>query len=662
MRTHAAGIFATVALVVAVPVTADSQGQEMNTSPAPAADALVRQGLDLVNHDKFDEAVAVFRNAIALAPNYLKAHQEYVRTRAYFQEAYNDVRIEYEALITKEPSNPVYPMAFELGTMGASSRRASRARYETVVALAPEWSWGHYAKAQLLLLDSAPEAAAAQLVKATEKDPTAANAYRRLISLLSGQLKRLDDAIATAERMAAQPDLRAEALATLWRLRVGRAQGSGTADAATAALKNELDHLFASSRDIDLLASVRSAYQNQLKDATAAQAVEKKLLQLDPAWHQWRGFTNRFGPANLSGVGRDALIAGRQMDLFLKVRAADDATIPAAEQIKRLEQVLALKPGPAMRRFACETLFKIAEKAQDVASLVKCGRELQAVDPGDTGVPARMALVLAEREASRGQALEYARMADEATTDFRPMRPTATEDPERFKDSLPDASQRNIHRRQRALALEAHGWALFHSGRHGDAEIKLRQAVEAGRSERNLAHLAEVLRKLGRVAEADAVAAESDREYAASITSRLINQPTRDFQLSALDGRKVKLSDLKGKVVLLNFWATTCGPCIAEMPHLVKLYERYRDRGVEILAISTDAEAERHAVRPFAAKFRVTFPVLYDDKTEDAYEVDGIPTTVFIDRQGQVRYRSIGFGDETMRATEVVLKELLKQP
>jgi peroxiredoxin len=350
------------------------------------------------------------------------------------------------------------------------------------------------------------------------------------------------------------------------------------------------------------------------------------------------------------------------MDIYLKVRAANDATLPAAEQIKRLEQILTLKPGPAMRRVTCEALFKSAEKAKDIASLLKCGRELQAVDPGDAALPARMALVLTEQEASRGQALEYARMADEATTEFRPMRPTAREDPELFKDWLPESSQRSIHRRQRALALEAHGWALFQASRHSEAEIKLRQAVEAGRNERNLAHLAEVLRKLGRSAEADAVADESEREYAAAITSGLINQPASDFQLAAVDGRKIRLSDLKGQVVLLNFWATTCGPCITEMPHLVKLYEQYRDRGGEILAISTDAETERHAVRPFAAKFGVTFPVLFAEGTDNAYGVNGIPTTVFIDRQGNVRYRSVGFGDETMRLTDVVLKELLKQP
>src|SRR5687768_16345585 len=101
MRHRTADVALNAALLVHLPVMAAAQGQERNTPAPPAAQALVRQGLDLVNHDKFEEAVAVFKKAIAAAPAYLTAHQEYIRTRAYFQEAYNDVRIEYEALIAK---------------------------------------------------------------------------------------------------------------------------------------------------------------------------------------------------------------------------------------------------------------------------------------------------------------------------------------------------------------------------------------------------------------------------------------------------------------------------------------------------------------------------------------------------------------------------------
>jgi len=657
MKNIITTIFPIVTLMLVGQAYAATQGQELNAPAPAAAQALVKQGRDLVYHDKFDEAVATFKKAIAAAPRYLRAHAEYIRTRAYFEEAYNEVRVEYEALMAKEPGNPIYPMALELGTRGATSNRVSRARYEKVASLAPEWGWGRYAKAQLLM-SKEPEAAAAELVKAIEKDPAAEEAYGRLISLQEGQLKKLDEAIATAEKMAAQPELRGAGLTALWRLRLGKAQGS---EEAKAKLKAELDKLASSSRDVDILAAVRSAYQSHLEDKTAAEAMEKKILQLDPAWYQWRGITNRFGTANLSGVSRDALLAGRQMELFLKVRGIDDAQITPKEQMAKLEQVLALKPGRVMKRYTYETLFETAEKEKDAAAVVKYGEELRAVDPTDIAVPARIAMVLAEQEKSLNQALRYARIADGATTEFRPMQPSAMDDPERFKDWFPENKQREIYRSQRALALEAHGWVLCRMGKHHEAEAKIRQAVEFGRSERNLSHLAEVLRKLGRTEEAAKAALEAETEYAAPIKRKFTNEPAKDFQLDALDGRKIKLSDLKGKVVILNFWSTSCGPCIEEMPHLVKLYEKFRDRGVEILAISTDAEIYRHRVPPFAKKYGLNYPVLYDDGVEKAYRVIGLPTTFFIDKQGNVRYCSEGFfGTETMRLTEVVLNELLK--
>ncbi len=291
MKSTITALFLIATSMVVGYAYAAAQGQELNAPAPAAAQALVKQGVESVCHDKFDEAVVTFKKAIAIAPRYLKAHAEYIRTRAYFQEAYNEVRVEYEALMAKEPNNPVYPMALALGAGAATSNRVNRARYEKVAALAPEWSWGHYAKAQLLM-SKEPEAAAAELRQTIEQEPGAAEAYSRLISLQGGPLKKLDAAIATAEKMAAQPELRAEGLTTLWRLRMGQAQRS---DEAKAKLKAELDQLASSAGEIAILAAVREAYEYQVRDAAAAQAVEKKILQLDPAWYQWRGFINSFG-------------------------------------------------------------------------------------------------------------------------------------------------------------------------------------------------------------------------------------------------------------------------------------------------------------------------------------------------------------------------------
>jgi cytochrome c-type biogenesis protein len=126
--------------------------------------------------------------------------------------------------------------------------------------------------------------------------------------------------------------------------------------------------------------------------------------------------------------------------------------------------------------------------------------------------------------------------------------------------------------------------------------------------------------------------------------------PIRDFELEALDGSTIKLSDQKGKIVLLNLWATWCPPCRAEMPYLQEVYDEYKDGDVIILAVnSTDTElrggsdsqkAEKQ-VREFMEDNGYTFPVLLDRDNEvwNTYQYRGaVPVTYIIDKEGIIRY------------------------
>ncbi len=109
-----------------------------------------------------------------------------------------------------------------------------------------------------------------------------------------------------------------------------------------------------------------------------------------------------------------------------------------------------------------------------------------------------------------------------------------------------------------------------------------------------------------------------------------------DFLLPTLKG-EVRLSDLRGKALLVNFWATWCGPCRKEMPQLVAAYERYRQEGLEIVAVNLQEPEDR--VRRFMEEFGARFTVALD-KTGAVvreYQLLGIPTTFFIDRQGVIR-------------------------
>jgi thiol-disulfide isomerase/thioredoxin len=127
----------------------------------------------------------------------------------------------------------------------------------------------------------------------------------------------------------------------------------------------------------------------------------------------------------------------------------------------------------------------------------------------------------------------------------------------------------------------------------------------------------------------------------------------RDFSLRDLDGSSVTLSDLRGKVVLINFWASWCGPCLIEIPHLVAFHAEHRDQGVEILAVNV--LEDRQQVAAFAEKHGMTFPVLLDTRgsvTADYY-VRAIPVSVFVDAEGVIGRVHIGLLTEATLAEYV---------
>ena len=124
-----------------------------------------------------------------------------------------------------------------------------------------------------------------------------------------------------------------------------------------------------------------------------------------------------------------------------------------------------------------------------------------------------------------------------------------------------------------------------------------------------------------------------------------------DFQLRNLDNQPVKLSDYRGKVVLLDFWATWCGPCKVAMPHLQKLYTELEDQGFVVLSISIDEARTASKVKPYIKSKRYTFPVVLDRETTaiTLYNPQKIlPYAVLIDREGQIVWRHSGYvpGDE----------------
>ena len=121
-----------------------------------------------------------------------------------------------------------------------------------------------------------------------------------------------------------------------------------------------------------------------------------------------------------------------------------------------------------------------------------------------------------------------------------------------------------------------------------------------------------------------------------------IGNPAPDFQLASPGGKTLSLSGLRGKSVVVNFWATWCPPCRAEMPELEALYQKYKDEGVVMVAVNLREDPKR--VKRYADALGLTFPIVLDSlgETFQAYGVLALPTTVFVDSNGVVREINVG--------------------
>ena len=138
-------------------------------------------------------------------------------------------------------------------------------------------------------------------------------------------------------------------------------------------------------------------------------------------------------------------------------------------------------------------------------------------------------------------------------------------------------------------------------------------------------------------------------------------QQAKDFSVAALEGGKLRLADLRGKVVFLNLWATWCPPCKEEMPAMERLWQRYKDQGLVVIALSMDASGAK-VVKPFIEEAKYTYRVGLDPKMEIAqlYGARSVPSTFIIDRSGALRAIALGPREWDGRASFAYFDALLK--
>jgi peroxiredoxin len=128
-----------------------------------------------------------------------------------------------------------------------------------------------------------------------------------------------------------------------------------------------------------------------------------------------------------------------------------------------------------------------------------------------------------------------------------------------------------------------------------------------------------------------------------ALVGNVVGRQAPDFDLASLDGKRVKLSDYKGKAVLLNFWATWCSPCKQEMPWFVDLQKKYGSEGLVVVGVAMD-DSEASKIAAFAGEMGVNYPVLLgtDKVSEDYGDVQYLPTSFYIDRDGKFVGKGVG--------------------
>ena len=624
------------------------------TVPDPETARRLYQEAKSLDWNDADRKLELLRQAVEHDPEFTEAHREIIR----LTEDKDPLRQEYDAQVQENPDSSVFHYLLGEVTDGDTKQ----AHYEKAIELAPASPWGYLGLGELLEDRESFDEAVTNYRKVLVRDPASELGHRGLARTY-GRMGRRDDEIAAYKKMISElPDV----ARGYWGLK--RAYEKAEQESEAATLLQQIYERFRSDPDNGGLALYQLAESKETQD-------EKVRL--------WNRFIEDY-PAGPNIV--------HVYDYLLEHYVETDPEKAEALARECLEKE-ALPGDKRLKNYAYRALFDLYWKAGKAEKEARLVEELL-----ESGYPNPMAYTQVAIHYAKEEQTELAIRFLERALDFA--------NPESVHGTVLFTSGKPRREMLEEVGTQVRTGVSYELGKVLNKNRKYQEAIAAllpvvGLWDRagDLIHL-----ELANAYEATGQNQEALKHYASSLIDYLhdparkpleslfarvhgsiegLNQyvldhvtqpktggsvalsaPTAlsldeailkarglssgeapEFNLKTLAGDSIRSADLKGKVVVLDFWATWCGPCIDELPQFQATVDRWANRSeVVFLAVSVDEDDD--VVRRFMTKNEYDFPVARDGNVDDDFGVSAIPTIVLIGREGRIQYRHVGFDSE----------------